>query len=272
VPPDVPHAGPTGYLWDPRHPERNPYGGQGAAPGGPARPWWQRTDLPEGDPLRKAGPAAPAAPAPRAAVTRHRRSFLGPLGLLVTVGVAAAIWAPAEGRTGDVLLSTVLATLLLGIGLTLLVGAKFGRARGLVVPALLLTVALAATGGSRIQLGDTFGDRVWAPVSAAELQSEYRLSAGSITLDLRGLDPAGGTLGTRVRLGAGDLTVAVPPDVVVSVRARHILGNVQITGVDDTGGSNDRSYQLQPLNGQASKGTLDLSLAVGFGDIKVVQG
>ncbi|MFC8454053.1 PspC domain-containing protein [Kitasatospora sp. NPDC057223] len=272
VPPDVPHAGPTGYLWDPRHPERNPYGGQGAAPGGPARPWWQRTDLPEGDPLRKAGPAAPAAPAPSAAVTRHRRSFLGPLGLLVTVGVAAAIWAPQEGRAGTVLLSTVLATLLLGIGLTLLVGAKFGRARGLVVPALLLTVALAATGGSRIQLGDTFGDRAWAPVSAAELQSEYRLSAGSITLDLRGLDPAGGTLATGVRLGAGDLTVSVPPDVVVSVRARHILGNVQITGVEDTDGSNDRSYQLQPLNGQASKGTLDLSLAVGFGDIKVVQG
>ncbi len=55
------------------------------------------------------------------------------------------------------------------------------------------------------------------------------------------------------------------------MRARHILGNVQITGVDDTGGSNDRSYELHPLNGQAPKGTLDLSLAVGLGDIKVVQ-
>ncbi len=274
VPPDVPHAGPTGYLWDPRHPERNPYGGQGAPPGAPARPWWQRTDLPEGDPLRKAGPVPPAAPVAPAApgrVTRHRRSFLGPLGLLVTVGVAAAIWSPPEARAGTVLVSTLLATLLLGIGLTLLVGAKFGRARGLVVPALLLTLALATTGNSRIQLNDTFGDRAWAPATAAELHHEYRLAAGDISLDLRGLDPAGGTLSTRVRLGAGSLTVSVPPDVVVNVRARHILGNVQITGVDDTGGSNDRSYELHPLNGQAPKGTLDLSLAVGLGDIKVVQ-
>ena len=272
VPPDVPHAGPTGYLWDPRHPERNPYGGQAAPPGGPARPWWQRTDLPKGDPLRKAAPAAPAGPAPAAAVTRHRRSFLGPLGLLVTVGVTAAVWAPSGGRAGAVLLSAVLATLLLGIGLTLLVGAKFGRARGLVVPALLLTIVLAGTGSSRIQLDDTFGELASAPATAAELHPEYRLAAGNITLDLRGLDPAGGTLSTSLRLGAGDLTVSVPPDVLVKVRARHILGNVQITGVDDTGDSNDRSYELHPLDGQASKGTLDLALAVGFGDIKVVQG
>ncbi|WP_344345564.1 PspC domain-containing protein, partial [Kitasatospora putterlickiae] len=42
VPADTPHAGPSGYLWDPRHPERNPYGGGAPTPppGAPARPWW----------------------------------------------------------------------------------------------------------------------------------------------------------------------------------------------------------------------------------------
>ncbi|MFD0347813.1 PspC domain-containing protein [Kitasatospora aburaviensis] len=38
VPVDTPHAGPTGYLWDPRHPERNPYGDAGATPSPGARP------------------------------------------------------------------------------------------------------------------------------------------------------------------------------------------------------------------------------------------
>ncbi|GAA5001335.1 hypothetical protein GCM10025734_37050 [Kitasatospora paranensis] len=65
VPPDSPPPGPSGYLWDPRHPERNPYQGQNPPPGVPAQAWWQRTDLPEGDPLRKQAPAAPARPRPR---------------------------------------------------------------------------------------------------------------------------------------------------------------------------------------------------------------
>ncbi|MFD7989544.1 PspC domain-containing protein [Kitasatospora indigofera] len=274
VPLDTPHPGPTGYLWDPRHPERNPYAGPypgpAAAPGAPARPWWQRTDLPEGDPLRK-GPAPARAGRPSPPARCRDRSSLGTLGLLVTLGVCAAVWVRPGGLGKDVLLTTVMAALLLGIGLTLLVGAKFGRARGLVVPALLLTVALASTGHSRATVGDAFGDRVWAPATAGELHGEYRLGAGSATLDLRGLDPAGGTLSTTARVGAGDLTVLVPPDVVVEVRARHILGNVQITGIDDTGDSNDRTYELHPLNGQAPKGTLDLTLTVGLGDIKVVQ-
>lgn len=71
VPADTPHAGPSGYLWDPRHPERNPYGDTGAAPhgaaapppGGPAQPWWQRADLPEG--TRCARAARPAGPGHR---------------------------------------------------------------------------------------------------------------------------------------------------------------------------------------------------------------
>ena len=279
VPADTPPTGPTGYLWDPRHPERNPYSGPTPPPGTPARPWWQRTDLPQGDPLRKTAPTAPGAGAACARPTvdrpvagHHRaHSYLGPLGLLVTLGAGAGVWALAGGRGDTLLLSTVLAALLLGIGLTLLVGARFGRARGLLVPALVLTVALASAGDSRTLLRETVGDQVWAPASAAALRPEYRLAAGSMALDLRGLDPAGGTLTTRARLGAGDLTVTVPPDVVVNVRARHIVGNVQITGVDDTGGSNDRSYEVRPPDGGASKGTLDLALTVGFGDIKVVQ-
>ncbi|MFC9325399.1 PspC domain-containing protein [Kitasatospora sp. NPDC057015] len=274
VPQDTPHAGPTGYLWDPRHPERNPYAERGpypgptAPPGAPAQAWWQRTDLPEGDPLRK-GPAPAGRPA--TPVRRRERSFLGPLGLLVTAGVCTLLWGLPGGRGAGVLITTAMAALLLGIGLTLLVGAKFGRARALVVPAVLLTLVLASGNNSGATVGDAFGDRVWAPTSAGELHREYRLGAGSGTLDLRGLDPAGGTLSTTARVGAGDLTVLVPPDVVVSVRARHILGNVQITGFDDTGDSNDRTYELQPRSGQASKGTLDLTLTVGLGDIKVVQ-
>ncbi|MFF2349297.1 PspC domain-containing protein [Kitasatospora sp. NPDC058115] len=281
VPADTPHAGPSGYLWDPRHPERNPYDGAAptppygppAPPGAPTRPWWQRTDLPQGDPLRKeAGPVPPAPPRPPVVVHRRERSPLGLIGLLLAVGAASAVWSASADGGATVRAGSVLATALLVIGLTLLLGAKFGRARRLVVPGLLLTVALTAVGGSSVTTGNLAGDRDWKVASAAELQPKYTLGVGTLRLDLSGIDPAGATLATTAELGAGDLTVTVPSDVTVNVRSEIGLVEVRVTGhegYDD--GPGNRTYQLLPANGQTSKGTLDLTLKVGLGNVKVVQ-
>ncbi|WP_327677777.1 PspC domain-containing protein [Kitasatospora sp. NBC_00458] len=279
VPADTPHTGPTGYLWDPRHPERNPYGGAAPAqpyagptppPGAPAQPWWQRADLPQGDPLRKeGGPAAP--PPPPVTVHRRERSPLGLIGLLLAVGAASAVWSASAGGRAAVLNGTVLATALLVIGLTLLVGAKFGRARRLVVPGLLLTVALTAVGHSSVSAQNLLGDRSWVVTTADRLEQKYTLGLGSLELDLSALDPAGGVLSTTAELGAGDMTVTVPADVTVNVRTETGLASVNLPGPISDNGPATRSYQLLPVNGQASKGTLDLTLKVGLGDIRVVQ-
>ncbi|WP_195911029.1 PspC domain-containing protein [Streptomyces kaniharaensis] len=280
VPADTPAPGPTGYLWDPRHPERNPYGAGSTTtapfgtpvppPGSPAQPWWQRTDLPEGDPLRKERPAAP----PKRAVVRHPkdRSALGFFGFLLAIGAGAAVWSASAGHTGATVLgATALATALLVIGLTLLVGAKFGRARKLAAVGLLITMALVFVGRSPDSLKNAVGDRDWTVTSAAQLEPKYALGAGQIRLDLSGLDPAGGTLASRVELGAGDLTVLVPADVTVTVITRMGLGDVTVPGSDDGDGTGRHTYQIHPGGDRTSKGTLDLQLSVGLGNIKVVQ-
>ncbi|MER5355109.1 PspC domain-containing protein [Kitasatospora sp. NPDC002551] len=274
VPADTPHPGPSGYLWDPRHPERNPYDGAATPPpGAPARPWWQRTDLPQGDPLRKeAGPVPPAAPRPPVVVHRRERSPLGLIGLLLAVGAASAVWSASTDGGATVRAGSVLATALLVIGLTLLVGAKFGRARRLVVPGLLLTVALTAVGQSSVSPRNFAGDRTWTVATTAELQPKYTLGVGSAHLDLGTLDPAGTALATTVELGVGDLTVTVPSSVTVNVRSEIGLVEVRLADREPSDdGPGDRSYQLLPVNGQTSKGTLDLTLKVGLGSIKVVQ-
>ncbi|MFJ2776154.1 PspC domain-containing protein [Kitasatospora sp. NPDC087315] len=277
VPADTPHTGPSGYLWDPRHPERNPYDGAAAPhgtpvpPAGPqAEPWWRRPDLPQGDPLRKGGPAAPP-PAPPVVHRRCERSALGFFGLLVAVGAATAVWSASADRSTTVLNATVLATALLVVGLTLLVGAKFGRARRLTVVGLLLTLALSFVGHSSVSMQNAAGHRSWSVVSASELEPTYVLGAGDIELDLAGLDPAGAAVGTTVQLGMGNLTVTLPSDVTVNLRTRVVLGNVRAPGEPVTSDRTTRTYQYQPLNGQTSKGTLDLQLTVGLGEIKVVQ-
>ncbi|MFJ9519077.1 PspC domain-containing protein [Kitasatospora sp. NPDC101801] len=285
VPADTPPPGPSGYLWDPRHPERNPYAGQlpqpPSAPQAPrppheALPWWQRTDLPSGDPLRKSGPAGPLPPTGPAATARCRkrreRSLLGPTGLLLAGGAGTLTWWLMRSQGEQVRLSTVLAAALLALGVVILCGARYGRARGLTVPALLLTIALAAVSGSDVTLAGSFGDRVWAPASVAQVQSEYRLGAGDATFDLTAVDPAGGTVTTAARLGAGDLRVTVPGDVDVRLTLHTALGDVRVADRSlSSGAGNNLEYQLHPTNGRASRGTLDLTLTLGLGDLTVVQ-
>ncbi|MER5862621.1 PspC domain-containing protein [Kitasatospora sp. NPDC002040] len=287
VPADTPAPGPSGYLWDPRHPERNPYGASSPqapqpplapqAPRAPhqAQPWWQRPDLPEGDPLRKGAPSAPLPPLPPATATvvRHRqRSFLAPAGLLLAAGAGALAWWLTRGQGDAAPLSTVLAAALLGLGVAILIGARYGRARRLAVPALLLTIALGAVSGTDATLEGSVGDRLWAPVAVAEVQADYRLGAGDATLDLSAIDPAGGTVTTTAKLGAGDLKVSVPGDVEVRLTLHSGLGSLRVGDRTLSSGVNNRvEYQLHPTNGQPSKGTLDLDLTVGLGDLKVEQ-
>jgi hypothetical protein len=272
APADTPPHGPSGYLWDPRHPERNPYAAHTPPPGAPTQAWWQRADLPEGDPLRKSGPTAGAARTGAAAVRPRHRSFTGPLGLLIAIGAGAVAWVIPYANGGDARLSTVLAAALLGLGVSMLIAAVVGRARGLLVPALALTLALSALSGSKVTVTSTFGNRSWAPTSVSELQSRYSLGAGDAQLDLSGLDPAGSTLSTDVRMGAGDLSVTVPSDVEVHLTVRNAIGNVQTPGGDaDSGVGNHREFVIHPTNGQKSKGTLDLTVKLAIGDIQLEQ-
>ncbi|WP_316523697.1 PspC domain-containing protein [Kitasatospora brasiliensis] len=280
APADGPAPAPGGYLWDPRHPERNPYGSSSAAPtppygtpvppvGGPAQPWWQRTDLPEGDPLRKERPGH--RPEPVAARRSRDRSALGFFGFLLTIGAGAAVWAASADHHTTAVRSTVtLAAALLVVGLTLLVGAKFGRARRLAATGLLLTLVLAFVGHSPKSVGDAVGNRTWTVASAADLSDRYNLGAGDIRLDLSAVDPAGAVLTTRVDLGAGDMTVIVPDDVTVNVTTKIGLGNVSVPGAQRDG-TGRHDYLIGPANGQPAKGTLNLELGLGLGNIKVVQ-
>nr|BFD91687.1 PspC domain-containing protein [Kitasatospora sp. Xyl93] len=295
APADGPAPGAGGYLWDPRHPERNPYGS--AAPGTPtppygtptppygtptppfgtpvppvgtpAQPWWRRTDLPEGDPLRKE--RAERRPEPAAVRRPRERSALGFFGFLLAVGAGTAVWTASAGHHDPTVRgATVLASALLVVGLTLLVGAKFGRARRLAVTGLLLTLALAFVGHSPDSVRDAVGDREWTVASATDLHDRYNLGAGTIRLDLSAVDPAGATLATKADLGTGDMTVTVPDDVTVNLVVRVGLGNVTVPG-DRSDGTGRHTYLIGPANGQPAKGTLNLELGIGLGNIKVVQ-
>ncbi|MFJ5922014.1 PspC domain-containing protein [Kitasatospora sp. NPDC092948] len=299
-PADTPPAGPSGYLWDPRHPERNPYS---AAPGAPAQPWWQRTDLPDGDPLRK-GSAEPqdhmagyrermaafhdgaaerrqaqreAMEQRRENMRRHRewkaerrrqrgRSGLGAWAVLVAIG---ASWAVAASDHGNHRWSTVLAVALLPLGLAMMLSARWGRTRGLTFVSLLLTVGLVFAASTSATVAGTVGDRTWTAADD-NLHSQYTAGIGDARLDLSALDPKGGVVVTALRVGIGNATVRVPDGVELRLKLRDGVGEVSLPdGQDYNGPVTDENVVIEVPQGQPSKGVLDLTVTMGIGDIRV---
>ena len=112
------------------------------------------------------------------------------------------------------------------VGAGMLIGTKWGRGRGLIVPGLIAAIAL---GLSVVAEADGYdpesGTTGWTPQTMNELSTRQSASFGDATLDLRSLDFAGLDKATRVELGAGNLTVLLPPNVDVVVDVELGAGN-----------------------------------------------
>lgn len=200
-------------------------------------------------------------PSPPVAPVRTRpRPFLTPVTLsLLLIGAGIAALA-------GVSLQTYLAMALLGVGVVMLIGARIGRARGLLAVGLLLAAASTVATVTDVSLAGGTGDRTFHPTAATQLQP-YRLGIGELTIDLRDLEFTG-TRTVKARVGLGQLTVLVPPDVNVIADTHVGLGQVQTFGGQAAEGM-DIDRVVNHLVAQETARTLRLDLDAGIGEINV---
>ncbi|MFL1597776.1 PspC domain-containing protein [Gordonia amicalis] len=200
----------------------------------PAPPAWDPLgaapfawDLPE--------PAAPV----RSIEPRRRRSPLTMvvLGLAIIVGAvgAALNQAGVDWFTTPRVLSLCLAVVGAGLLLAATLRRRTGEhSTGLLPVAILLGVATIVTttvSGITIPNGGA-GDRVWKPLTENDIQPEYSLGVGEMTLDLREVDL---TADRRVELqnGMGVIKVALPENMNVRVTCDTGIGDIDCpTGLD----------------------------------------
>ncbi len=127
---------------------------------------------------------------------------------------------------------------------------------------VVATVAAVITAFAwfNVSLGDGTGDRTYAPASAADVHSGYKLGVGRLELDLsQAAFTSPETV--RVRLGVGHIHVLVPQDTKVLVDAHAKVGDVNVFGQTDDG---------QNASVRAGHGNvLHLDVRVGAGDIDV---
>ncbi|WP_062994173.1 PspC domain-containing protein [Nocardia mikamii] len=197
--PDPAHIGPTPAGWDPL----------GVAP----MAW----DLP-----------TPTQERPVAVVPAQRpRSRLTPVVIGLAVLAAAAAGAVAAAGADWMTPARIGAVALAVVGLGLLVGAFLRRGYGLMVvlaPLAGFVILASMVGPVEFDRG-AMGDHVWTPATAADLASEYKITMGSGTLDLRQL-PLTENRTVHVNVQMGDFRVLVPESMRLHATCNASMGDV----------------------------------------------
>ena len=208
----------------------------------------------------------PYPPPPRPVPPRPR----SPLGLMTVSAAVLVVGALLLARSlgvDDINATRVLAAALLVTGLVLLVGAVWGRARGLIALAVVLALAVGATSSFDGRFGTATGERTWVIDGSAERE----LGAGTATLDLRPLaGRASGDVTIEASVGAGELVVIVPDDLRVAIDSNVGFGEYLLTAESSTrvasgGVGIERAALLGPPGTRAAR----VTATVGFGSLEV---
>ncbi|WP_329014673.1 PspC domain-containing protein [Micromonospora rifamycinica] len=260
-------------TWPPRPPQ----------PGGPAAPpvvvppspgaGYRPPFAPHGPYARGGAPVARPAPRVKPPKKPRERSALGAATfslIFLVVGVVAILDLLDVFPIGAAgYFAAVLAT----IGLGLLVGTWFGRARWLIalglVAAAALGVATVAESYDRVRGVD--GAVTWAPTSYRELADRYENSFGDATLDLRAVDFDKQDTDLTVVVNFGEALIVVPPNVDVTAVTNVKAGEATVFG-RRTAGLEGRARQLTDLGQDGpGGGTLRLTVQVNAGNLEVTR-
>ena len=159
----------------------------------------------------------------------------------------------------------ILAGALCVVGAALVLSTWVGRARGLVPVGIVLLLVTLPAAAIDVPITGGTGNRVYVPVTRADLRGTYELGIGRLDLDLTQVPLAGHTTHVKVRLGIGELIVNVPSTVRVVLKAHAGAGSLRLFGNRD-GGWPDDATRTAPGTG---RGELDLDARVGAGDVMV---
>lgn len=207
-------------------------------------------------------PAAMASPTP---VPVRPISYLGRF-TVATVLIVVGVMALLDNTGATDPNSAHYAGAVIGIvGVGLLVGAWYGRARGLVALGIVSLPFVAFFSLVDIPFGAEWGDAFERPTAVSEVPDEYRLAVGQYRIDLSDLELGAEPLFVDVRVGVGDVTIIVPADTAVDARAEVGAGSVDLFGAVESGLFIDHSRAV------AGDGFIDLDINLGAGDLTVFE-
>jgi hypothetical protein len=190
--------------------------------------------------------------------------------VFLACGVVAVLDLLGVVRVGA---SAYFAAALTTIGLGLLVGAWFGRARWLIALGLVTSAALGFV--TAVESFEDWrrvnGNVTWTPASYDDLAPRYENTFGDAVLDLRTVDFDQRDTRTTVVVSFGDVTVLLPPEVDVVTHAELQATEAVIFGVR-SGGLDRQVREATDLGTDGvGGGTLRLYIQVNAGALEVTR-
>ncbi|HEY8921070.1 MAG TPA: PspC domain-containing protein [Candidatus Limnocylindria bacterium] len=184
--------------------------------------------------------------------------------VLLSIGLLAIVSQTMELSVGP---GQFFGAALTVIGIGLIVGAWWGRARILILLALLLLPVAVGASFITTPLEGGVGDHHYVPVTVAELKDEYRSLSGRTILDLQDLQTSPRDIHIAASVAMGQLVVILPEGASVELRTRVGAGDSYVLGSSDGGTSLDNRYIRRHLN----QTTYVLDLEVGVGEVFVTN-
>ena len=189
--------------------------------------------------------------------------------LLVAAGVAALLHTTGVMHVrGEV----ALAAALIAVGLALVVGTWWGRARGLIAVGVVLAIVLTVATVVDVPIRGGAGERFVRPLTPGELRPFYRHGMGELTLDLTEVEFPPGNTEVSVKLGAGEVLVLVPHDVDVVALGHVGAGELNLLGRRSNGLQVGAEARRSPAADPGADSTLVVRVEVGAGEAEVRRG
>lgn len=224
-------------------------------------------DSPAGGSTPPPTPTPP--PPPRPPAPPRERSILGRL-TLGAVAIGLGILAlldnlPGAGIEAEPYHYVALAVTILGVGL--LVGAFAGRARWLILIAVLLVPTLAFSSFWSYNWESNDFNLETTPLTFAEVESEYTIDLGNMRIDLSELPWNGEEIDIEAAVDAGNMEIVLPDDVGIIGTATVDVGRVSEPG-RSTGGLGEPTLTW---NDPGLDGTVLLDARVDLGNITIIR-
>ncbi|WP_204001197.1 PspC domain-containing protein [Micromonospora lutea] len=221
----------------------------------------------------KVAPPPPPPPRPKPPRKPRERSALGAVTfslIFVALGLVGVLDLLDVFPIGA---SAYFAAALAVIGLGLLAGTWFGRARWLIALGLVTAAALAVVTvvESYDRVRGVDGAVTWAPANHRDLAVRYEQSFNDAVLDLRAIDFSQQETEITVVINFGEATVVVPPNVDVTAVTQVTAGDANVFG-QRARGMDDRLADIVDLGPDGvGGGKLRLNLHINAGHMEVTR-
>jgi hypothetical protein len=162
--------------------------------------------------------------------------MLGRLTWSVLLLLAGGAWLLDTTGAVDVDAGFVLTLGLVVVGLALVVGTWFGRSRGLIALAIILTAVCSVDAALDVPLTGGIGERIYRVQDASNVQRRYELAIGHLVVDLRNVTTSDRALHIDARDAMGQLEIFVPANIDLDIRTRVGAGDLRILDQPDNSG------------------------------------